>query len=143
MKKHVIDTGVYIDLIRGGPSLLIVQELYAKETPGIYFSSVVAQELFAGAHSVSGRRRVQTLVAPFERSGRIVTPTHRDWKETGDVLARILRASPEIKSRLPRLVNDCLIALSARSLGATVYTRNRADFALLQRTHHFSLVVVG
>jgi len=36
-----------------------------------------------------------------------------------------------------------LLALSARSLGATLYTRNRDDFTLLQSQRSFSLVVVS
>jgi len=140
--KHVVDTDLYVDLIRGGPSLSILRELYMKEAPGMYFSSVVMQELLAGATSAAGRRHVRTLIAPFERSGRIVTPSHSDWEQTGDVLARILRSQPELRNKLPRLVNDALIASSARSIGATVYTRNREDFVLLQRTRRFSLVIV-
>jgi predicted nucleic acid-binding protein len=40
----------------------------------------------------------------------------------------ILQDRPNLKSKLPALVNDCLRALSARSLGATLYTGNRDDF---------------
>ena len=74
MAKHLIDTDLYIDLIQSGTTLPIIRELYEKETPGIYFSSIVVQELLAGARSPSGRRRVEVLFRPFERAGRIVTP---------------------------------------------------------------------
>jgi hypothetical protein len=49
--KHLIDTDLYIDLIQSGITLPLIREIYDKETPGIYFSSVVAQELLAGARS--------------------------------------------------------------------------------------------
>jgi hypothetical protein len=39
MKKHVIDTDLYVDLIRTGENHLFIREIYEKETPGIYFSS--------------------------------------------------------------------------------------------------------
>jgi predicted nucleic acid-binding protein len=141
--KHVIDTDHYIDLIQSGRTLPIIRELYEKETPGIYFSSVVAQELLAGARSLAGRRHIETLLRPFEKAGRVVTPTHRDWKETGNILTRILELRPDLKSKLPALVNDCLLALSARAIGARLYTRNRADFMLLQKVRHFFLVAVN
>ena len=118
MAKHIIDTDLYIDLIQSGRTLPIIRELYEKETPGIYFSSVVAQELLAGARSLAGRRHIETLLRPFEKAGRVVTPTHRDWKETGNILTRILELRPDVKSKLPALVNDCLLALSARAIGA-------------------------
>jgi predicted nucleic acid-binding protein len=59
------------------------------------------------------------------------------------ILANVLQQRPGLKSKLPALVNDCLLAVSARSLGATLYTRNRVDFALLQSIRSFSLVVVN
>jgi len=141
--KHVIDTDHYVDLIQSGKSLPIIRELYEKESPGIYFSSVVAQELLAGARSLAGRKHVETLLRPFEKAGRVVTPTHRDWKETGNILTRILELRPDLKSKLPALVNDCLLALSARAIGARLYTRNRDDFMLLQKIRRFFLVVVN
>lgn len=143
MAKHLIDTDLYIDLIQSGGAVPIIRELYAKDAPGIYFSSIVAQELLAGARTPAGKRHVEFLLAPFERAGRIVTPAHKEWKEAGDMLARILERRPDLKSKLPGLVNDCLLALSARAIGATVYTRNRDDFLTLRQVRPFSLVVVN
>jgi len=141
--KHLIDTDLYIDLIQTGGTVPIVRELYEKDAPGIYFSSVVAQELLAGARSPAGKRHIETLLAPFERARRIVTPAHREWKEAGDMLARILDRRPDLKTKLPTLVNDCLLALTARAIGATLYTRNRDDFVTLRQVRPFSLVVVN
>ena len=143
MAKHLIDTDLYVDIIQSGTTLPILRELYDKQAPGIYFSSVVAQELLAGARSPAGKRHVETLLAPFEKARRIVTPGHREWKQTGDILAKVLELRPDLKSELPSLVNDCLLALSARALGATLYTRNRDDFMLVQKIRHFFLVVVN
>jgi predicted nucleic acid-binding protein len=141
--KHLIDTDLYIDLIRSGTTLPLIRELYDKDAPGIYFSSIVAQELLAGAQSPAGRKHVEILFRPFERVGRVVTPGHKHWKDAGDILAKVLHDRPDLKGKLPALVNDCLLALSARSLGATLYTRNRDDFTLLQSRRSFSLVVIS
>jgi len=141
--KHLIDTDLYIDLIQSGTTLPFISELYAKDAPGLYFSSIVAQELLAGARSPAGKKRVEILFRPFERVGRVVTPGHNQWKEAGDILAKVLHDRPDLKNKVPALVNDCLLALSARSLGATLYTRNRDDFILLQSRRSFSLVVIS
>ena len=140
--RHLIDTDLYIDLIQSGTSLPFIRELYEKHAPGIYFSSVVAQELLAGARSTAGRKRVETLFRPFEKVGRIVTPNHSQWKDAGIMLSKILHSRSDLKSKLPALVNDCLLAASTRSLGATLYTRNRYDFTLLREIRPFSLVVI-
>ena len=142
MAKHLIDTDVYIDFLQSGQFRAEIARIYAEHTPGIYFSSVVVEELLAGAISPAERKSVETLYLPFERAGRVVTPTHANWKETGDVLARIFREQPSSRSKLPQIVSDCLIALSARTIGATVYTRNRADFELVQQFHRFTLDVL-
>jgi len=141
--KHLIDTDLYIDLIQSGKTLPIIRELYEKDAAGIYFSSVVAQELLAGARSSAGRRNVEILLSPFERVGRIVTPSHGQWREAGDILAKVLDTRPDLKNKLAGLINDCLLALSARAIGATLYSRNRDDFLLLQKIRHFPLVVVN
>ena len=143
MAKHLIDTDLYIDLIQSGSTLPLIRELYDKDAPGIYFSSIVAQELLTGARTTLGKRRVEALFRPFEKVGRIVTPSHRQWKDAGAILAKILQQRPDLKSKLPALVNDCLLAVSARSLGVTLYTRNRDDFTLVQSLRSFSLVVVS
>jgi predicted nucleic acid-binding protein len=40
------------------------------------------------------------------------------------------------------LVNDVLIALSARSIGATVITQNERDFAAIQTIRPFKMALV-
>jgi predicted nucleic acid-binding protein len=141
--KHLIDTDLYIDLILSGATLPILREIYDTESSGIYFSSVVAQELLAGVRSSSGRKCVEELFEPFEKVGRVVTPTHVHWKDAGNVLARILYNRHDLKTKLPSLVNDCLLAVTARSIGATLYTRNREDFTLIYNVRSFSLVIIN
>ena len=99
MAKHLIDTDLYIDLIQSGTTLPFIRELYDKEAPGIYFSSIVAQELLAGARSPTGRKRVDTLFRPFEKVGRIATSRHKHWKDAGTILAEILHSRPNFKSK--------------------------------------------
>ena len=133
MAKHLIDSDLYIDLIQSRSTLPILRELYESDTPGIYFSSIVIQELLAGARGPRTRAQVETLYRPFEKAGRIITPNHSQWKDTGDMLAKALTMRPDLKSKLPSLVNDCLLALSARSISATLYTWNRDDFMVIKR----------
>ena len=142
MTKHLIDTDLYIDLIQSRSTLPILRVIYESDAPGIYFSSIVIQELLVGARGPRARSQVETLYRPFEKTGRIVTPTHSQWKDAGDMLAKALMTRPDLRSKLPSLVNDCLLALSARSIGATLYTRNRDDFMLLKRLRSFNLVVI-
>jgi predicted nucleic acid-binding protein len=45
--------------------------------------------------------------------------------------------------KLRELHFDALIALTARAVGATLITCNRADFELLRRHERFELLVLG
>jgi len=116
MAKHLIDSDVYIDFLQSGKFHAEIARIYIERTPSIYFSSVVIEELLAGAISPAERRNVETLYLPFERARRIVTPTHANWKETGDLLARIFRGQSSYRSKLPHIVADCLIAMLRLSL---------------------------
>jgi predicted nucleic acid-binding protein len=141
--KHLIDSDLYIDLIQTGFTLPVLRELYENDAPGIYFSSVVVQELLAGVRLRAAKKHVETLYRPFERAGRMITPSHSHWKEAGEMMSKVLIRRPDLRSKLPALVNDSLLALSARALGATLYTRNRDDFILLRSVRSFQLVVIA
>jgi predicted nucleic acid-binding protein len=100
-------------------------------------SSVVAMELRVGCRTAAEERILSRLLDPFERTARVVYPDHRMWVRAGAILA----ASPGDRARKPRLLNDCLIALSAVSIGAAVVTANRRDFDAL--THFVKLTHFG
>ncbi|GJQ57928.1 MAG: type II toxin-antitoxin system VapC family toxin [Candidatus Scalindua sp. AMX11] len=142
MNKLLLDTNIYIDFLRRGAYSETISNIYAYETPGIYFSSVVIQELLIGALGKEGRKTVETLYQPFESMGRIVTPTHNNWKEAGNLLSLLRKRHKNLKTKIPALINDTLIALSAKSIGATVYTSNVVDFQTIREFSTFSLVVL-
>jgi predicted nucleic acid-binding protein len=134
----VFDTSVYIAAILSGPSsptLLMLQD----DLPHTYLASVVAAELRAGSTTESARRAVHEFIGWADRVGRVVTPGASDWERAGDVLGRIRRIEPRLRSKVPTLWNDVLIALSARQIGATLVTRNVEDFELLRRYVRFEL----
>lgn len=142
MGKHLIDSDIYIDFLQSGRFHTEIAQLYTDHTPDILFSSVVIAELLTGARSPDERRNVEILYLPFERARRIVTPSHSHWKEIGNLLAKIFQEQPSSRSKLPQIVSDCLIAMSARAVGGTVYTRNHEDFILIKRFRNFRLVVL-
>jgi predicted nucleic acid-binding protein len=132
--KLLYDTSIYVEILRSRVFAATVRGEYERRVPSTYFSSVVVQELLAGARDQGERRIVEELYVPFERARRIVTPTHGVWKEAGLLLRKVLDRLADGKTLLRTgLINDVLIALSARGIGAAVVTKNREDFALIQR----------
>jgi predicted nucleic acid-binding protein len=58
-------------------------------------------------------------------------------------VATLFEKIPQVRSKLSRgLLNDILIALSGRSIGATVVTRNGEDFRLIQQYRAFLLEII-
>lgn len=141
--RVVVDTSVYIDVLRDRAFAATFRPLYERGLPRTHLSSVVAQELLAGARTVAHRRLARVLVEPFERARRVVTPTHPIWCDTGDVLAELWRSAPSFRSAVHGgLVNDVLIALTARAIGATVITRNRVHFEMIREVRRMGVEVL-
>lgn len=137
-KWVVFDTSIYIAAMRAGRTSLFARALEDKR-PKTYLSAVVSAELRAGAIDEGARRLVHDYTLWAHRVGRVVTPTVASWERAGDVLGRLRMRQPGIRSKLPALWRDLLIALSARQVGATVVAENVQDFELLRRYAPFDL----
>lgn len=141
--KVVYDTSVYIELLRSKPFAQAFRSRYEADIPVTFFNSVVIQELLAGATDRLKRAAVEGLFRPFERSRRIITPTHAVWKEAGRFLGLLRGQSTDQKNRVEGgFVNDVLIAVSARGVGAKVITLNAEDFTLIRRYVPFLLEIL-
>ncbi|MFQ5852295.1 MAG: type II toxin-antitoxin system VapC family toxin [Candidatus Binatia bacterium] len=81
------------------------------------------------------------LYRTFDRLDRVITPDKRVWFEAARVLQQLgLRHGVEATG-LARLTHDVLIALSARKIGAMVFTRNQRDFERIRELRDFQLRV--
>lgn len=138
MQRVVIDTNVYIDWINEGRHEAVVFQSEAVK----YLSAVVIMELSAGAISVGDRRLIREVTSTFAKAGRILVPTVSNYQEAGNVLRRLQESQNYTMSSAYGLVNDVLIALSARSIGAVVITQNERDFVAIQTIRPFKLAVV-
>ncbi len=138
MRRVIIDTNVYIDWMNEGRYETV---LFQRDTLK-YLSAVVMMELSAGAFSLRDRRLVKEVTSAFARAGRIVAPAVAIYEEAGVVLRRLQQLKSYTVSGAYGLVNDVLIALSARSIGATVITQNERDFVAIRGIRPFDLAVV-
>lgn len=138
MRRLVLDTNLYIDWLNAGDHEDIVFQ------PGTvkFMSAVVMMELFTGALSTRDRELLEDLVQTFTKLGRILTPSTTMYREAGDVLRQLQITQGYDLRKSYSLVNDVLIALSARSVGATVITQNKRDFLAIQSIRAFKLSLV-
>lgn len=129
----LIDTSIFIDHLRTGCHRRRIDSLSGL----IRTSSVVLAELLRGATGPVERSFLKEL----ERNHPLLTPSEKNWLESGHILERIradLGCAPE---KLRDLHFDVLIALTARSHGARLITSNRSDFELIKRYRSFSLEI--
>jgi len=57
---------------------------------------------------------------------------YKDWKNAAWIVVKIALRRPDLKSEKVVLINDALIALSCRDIGATLVTLNLEDFELIR-----------
>src|SRR5262249_9352649 len=122
--RSVLDTNIYIDWLNRG----LHEDLVFRLGTVKCLSAIVMMELFAGVDTLHDRRILHRLVITFRKLGRIVTPSEHLYQEAGYVLHTLRTRLHYNVSRDGSLVNDVLIALSARSIRAEVVTQNKRDF---------------
>lgn len=129
----ILDTSVYIANFRTGR---FTQRI--AESPFLFRGvSVVIHELLRGAKRPEEREFGLDLAANL----RLYTPTEHLWLDSGDIVARIAVAKGYERRKVQELSFDVLIALTARSLGATVITLNGQDFEDIRQYRRFKLLI--
>lgn len=126
----ILDTNVYLDADRDAALALRIAAWLAAQSDAIGVSSVVVGELLVGVASSSERTRLLRRVVETVDPSNVLTPTHADWLAAGDALDR-LGGDAATKGR--SFWNDLLIAASCARTGATLLTRNVADFQRIRR----------
>jgi predicted nucleic acid-binding protein len=135
MQPVLFDTSIYISALRLGDNAAVGLRRMAGAA-AVWLSSVVLEELYAGANGRS-QRVVARFERDFHRARRILVPTLTDWTQTGKVLALIAAKYDYEEIGKGRLTNDALIATSAGRLGITVITANARDFKRLAEFRPF------
>jgi predicted nucleic acid-binding protein len=137
--KAILDTSVYLPFLRRDAD---IHDLGFLQRPTLlYMSSVVFAELYAGAKDRSTLRLLGKLYRTFDRLDRVITPDKQVWFETSRVLQQLRLRHGFEATGLGRLTHDVLIALSARKIGAVIFTRNRRDFERIRELRDFQLRV--
>jgi len=136
VKKVIFDTNILIDWINDKQ----FEELIFESGAAKYLSSVVLMELMAGALDAEDQKLIRKLHNAHKKAGRMVTPTESIYADAGDILLELQRSKGYDLKNTFSLANDVLIALTARSIGATLFTQNRKDFQAIREIKAFDFV---
>jgi predicted nucleic acid-binding protein len=129
----IFDTSVLVDEARTGRHSKRIEAVEGV----VRSSSVVLAELLRGVIGPAELKFLRTLA----RNHPILTPTEKNWLESGEILSRIRADHGFEPHKLRDLHFDVLIALTARSHGARLITTNRTDFELISRYRRIKLEV--
>ncbi len=129
----IFDTSVLVDEVRTGRHRKRIESVEGV----VRLSSVVLAELLRGVSGPAELKFLRTLA----RNHPVLTPTQKNWLESGEILAKIRADRGFEPHKLRDLHFDVLIALTARSHGARLITTNRADFELIHRYRQIKLEV--
>lgn len=129
----IFDTSIFVDHLRTNKYAAHFQNINGL----LRNSSVVLSELARGA-----TKEIELdFVAVLTKNHPVLTPTEKNWLESGQILSKIYKDKGFSPEKLRDLHFDVLIALTARNYGATVITSNRTDFELIKNYRDFSLEV--
>ena len=129
----IFDTSVLVDELRAGRHRKQIES-----TEGLVrMSSVVLAELLRGVVVPAEHKFLRSLA----RNYPILTPTEKNWIESGELLADIRADQGFAPHKLRDLHFDVLIALTARPYGARLVTSNRTDFEMINSYRKFQLEI--
>jgi predicted nucleic acid-binding protein len=129
----IFDTSIFIDHLRTGCH----QERIDSISGLIRTSSVVLAELWRGSTKMSEHAFLKNL----EKNHPILTPTEKNWLESGQLLSKMRIDKGFEPGKLRDLHFDILIALTARAVGARLITSNAYDFELVKSYRDFTLEI--
>ncbi len=129
----IFDTSILVDEVRTGCHRKRIESVSGL----VRTSSVVLAELWRGVIGPSEQKFLRSMA----RNHPILTPTQKNWLESGEILADIRADQGFDPHTLRELHFDVLIAVTARSQGARLITTNRIDFELINRYREIKLEV--
>jgi len=138
MIKKVIDTNIFIDRFSNSD---LYREIFLSSGI-VYLSSIVLMELRAGVHTKQALRAINELFDFFKQVGRIWARSITDYEKVGEIISKLQVSKGYNIKKSASITNDCLIAASVRSNGATLYTKNQKDFMAIQDVFHFKVMFV-
>lgn len=123
-RKVLLDTNVFIDYLRAD---LHAAWVFGGTHNVIRFASaVVLMELRLGANTPKREKAVDRIEAAFS-GNRVVAPASYLFPQAGRLFRALYGGTAQESDRLGP-INDLLIALTAREIGATVVTSNLTEF---------------
>ena len=142
MRKYVLDTNIYVTAARETSFGTELGQFVGSFLPQIYLHAVVVQELLRGAITEDAQKTIaREIVQPFERRGRILTPTYAAWKRSGEIVAELVNARVITAGGLPgSFMNDVLLGASCRGSGVTLVTLNGLDFERIRKVEPLEYV---
>lgn len=99
-----------------------------------HMSAVVLQELVAGANDASAIKGLERLRREYRKANKLLVPNEEDWWHAGLALNALQRGRrPRISvAERYRIINDVLIARTAKRAGVMLVTDNVKDFQKIQ-----------
>jgi predicted nucleic acid-binding protein len=135
----LVDTTVYLDTLQGRAPAAVDDLLRYRS---IFHSAVCLAELTHAfgrldpAHP-STRRALAAIAGTIEDipHHRLFAPDLDTWGKAGMLAGKALRLGriPPGQAQERKLLNDSLLFLQARKVGAAILTRNRRDFDVLEQ----------
>ena len=120
MKRILVDSDVLVDVLRGSKETAKKLEKLFEESE-LYISGITEMEILAGKDVENGHKRklVVHLLSKFKK----INPTNEIFKVASEFRRKYRISTP-----------DCIIAATAYTIDATIFTRNVKDFSKIKES---------
>lgn len=141
----LLDTCVYLHVLRGRTphevdGLLRTRTIHHSATALAELTHRFGARVPTDARERSARARLAQVIRAIP-SHRIVVPAVAIWGEAGIIAGLRARLGGFAPGREQEALNDALILLQARAIGAAVLTANTSDYDILQQLEPSSRVL--
>jgi predicted nucleic acid-binding protein len=135
LKKYVLDSNIFITAARNEQFAGELIRFTERFLPQLYLHAVVVQELYTGAINEHARGLLERRITqPFEKRGRLIVPSYKAWKRSGEIVAWLVAKKVLTAGGIPKsLMNDVLLAASCREEGAEIVTLKERDFSRIEQ----------
>jgi predicted nucleic acid-binding protein len=124
----LLDTSVWVDHLRHGSLAALMPAIRGKFV--LWMDAVAAAELVAGCRSRRERLGLGRILRPFQKAGRIASPSTPDFLRAATAISRLREAGTTLRNPGSALLDGLMAAVACR-MGALLVTQNEDDFRAL------------
>lgn len=141
--RYVLDTQLYVDILRGTPSAAATLQFLAQHVAAVDFHALVGAELLFGAADATEATAIRQRLIDRFKPNRLLIPDAAELLLAGDVIRALRhRDGPHPEHERRNFWNDVVIAVTCRQRGRVLISRDQDHGRIAPVVKHQLLTTV-